>query len=615
MANENGIGRPNAQQKATAAAENNRERVNTAVEAMGDGWPLLISIFRWWPDFLLDILRDDEADYELSIIQRIILRANARHKRCDIQGSRSLTKSFCELILLYVEGVLWPGLKTAYFGPSQKQTATIALEKYAIISKNYPILTSHYDVTFSKDSFEAKTAYNSVFSITARRGNDFHQTVAEEYAQEEQPQFDHDEYAAVVKKSMRGFPMFRGRKDRTFVPYKQRSITSAGRRQNRAFEIRSNHYDMMCRGEDAFVIDVPYDVILLTLMRDVDWAETQKEDCTPELWAREMETRNTGTDQNPVVRDEVLSASRSLLLMEEHHCCRDRDNKLRPEDVIYVVAYDVSYADGAQNAKCAAAVIKLTKQAGFLKRDKYLKQIVWLQDWRPTDHMLQAKRLKELWAKFTYEGSQTYIAIDAWQYGTAVLTDLMGDLQDGLAPLCVYKHKSFTEFEMEGAVPIIYPIRAGGNGVTDPDAEMLRYAMVQYENNNVEMLTTDFEQALTAYKTYHRIRNDQHDGDIYMPYRETGKLVGQIQNLKAVPSGTGMSEKRISNRTQRDYWSAVKYGMRVAQILETEYLQKPKQKSSWDVYAKKKLASGTTAAQITGAKMRGVGRQGGRRLI
>lgn len=229
--------------------------------------------------------------------------------------------------------------------------------------------------------------------------------------------------------------------------------------------------------------------------------------------------------------------------------------------------------------------------------------------------MLQAKRLKELWAKFTYEGSQTYIAIDAWQYGTAVLTDLMGDLQDGLAPLCVYKHKSFTEFELEGAVPIIYPIRAGGNGVTDPDAEMLRYAMVQFENNNVEMLTTDFEQALTAYKTYHRIRNDQHDGDIYMPYRETGKLVGQIQNLKAVPSGTGMSEKRISNRTQRDYWSAVKYGMRVAQILETEYLQKPKQKSSWDAYAKKKLASGTTAAQITGAKMRGVGRQGGRRLI
>ena len=151
--------------------------------------------------------------------------------------------------------------------------------------------------------------------------------------------------------------------------------------------------------------------------------------------------------------------------MEEHHCCRDRDNKFRPEDVIYVVAYDVSYADGAQNAKCAAAVIKLTKQAGFLKRDKYLKQIVWLQDWRPTDHMLQAKRLKELWAKFTYEGSQTYIAIDAWQYGTAVLTDLMGDLQDGLAPLCVYKHKSFTEFELEGAVPIIYPIRAGGNGL------------------------------------------------------------------------------------------------------------------------------------------------------
>lgn len=129
---------------------------------------------------------------------------------------------------------------------------------------------------------------------------------------------------------------------------------------------------------------------------------------------------------------------------------------------------------------------------------------------------------------------------------------------------------------------MIYPIKAGGAGCTDPDAEMLRYAMVQFENGNVEMLTSNFEAALAAYKTYHRIRDDRLDGFIYAPYQETAKLIGQIQNLKAVPSGNGLAEKRITNRTQRDYWSAVKYGLRVAQILESELLMKPKQKSDWD---------------------------------
>ena len=196
--------------------------------------------------------------------------------------------------------------------------------------------------------------------------------------------------------------------------------------------------------------------------------------------------------------------------------------------------------------------------------------------------MMQAKRLKNLWAKFTHEGSETYLAIDAWQYGTSVIQDIMGDLEDGMAPLCVYKHKDFNQYEREGAVPVIYPIKAGGAGCTDPDAEMLRYAMVQFENGNVELLTARFEAALAAYKTYHRIRDDKLDGFIYAPYQETGKLIGQIQNLKAVPSGSGLAEKRISSRTQRDYWSAVKYALRVAQVLESEYLIKPKQKSDWD---------------------------------
>lgn len=123
-----------------------------------------------------------------------------------------------------------------------------------------------------------------------------------------------------------------------------------------------------------------------------------------------------------IVRDDVLFECRKIPVMEEHHCCKDPDCKLRPEDVIYVIGYDVSAENNARNAKCAAVVVKLTRQDEPMKRDKYLKQVVYVDDWPPPGaSMMQAAKLKQLWYQFTYEGAGTYIAIDARNYGKAVL--------------------------------------------------------------------------------------------------------------------------------------------------------------------------------------------------
>ena len=101
----------------------------------------------------------------------------------------------------------------------------------------------------------------------------------------------------------------------------------------------------MARGESAFVADVPYDAILLCQMRPVEWAETIRTELTPDEWAREMESRYTGADENPVISDNTLSDSRVLVTPEEHHCCKDHTNTMSPEDVIYIIGYDVSYED------------------------------------------------------------------------------------------------------------------------------------------------------------------------------------------------------------------------------------------------------------------------------
>lgn len=515
-----------------------------------------------------------------------MLRAYARYTDVAITGTRGMTKTYTKMISEMLNGIAWPGTQVLYTGPSLKQLASIGGKTFHAIEHDYAALAKHWRVTAeSKDDFKIETDYGSAFYIGEKRGDNIHAATAEEFAQEENPPFDFDEYTTIVLPAVRLRHNVNGEPDPNFVAYKNHSITSAGRKQNHAYQVRCEVMKEMARGESAFTMDVPWQCVVLQQMRPYSWAQKLKTKLTPERWMREMESRYTGADSNPIVRDEVLTESRKLMVAENRHCGYDVGNKLDPKDVIYIVGYDVSYADDKKNAKCACVVLKCTRQTDWLKRDRYLKQLVYVDVWNPpVKSMMQAQKVKDVWSRFCYDGgAATYLAIDAWQYGTSVVENLMMDLGDGLAPLCVRNHASFTELEQDNAIPCLYPIKAGGAGVTDPDAEMVQYAELQFENRNVELLCGNVNEGVEAYKKYHRIKDDYMDAQIAEPYLKTRELAGQIQNLKKVPSGKTMREERISKHIQRDIWSALKYALRVAQILEREELAKAvRRKSDWD---------------------------------
>lgn len=586
-------------------------------ENLGEGWPYLIALFRYFPDFLLDLFHSDNADFDLSFIQRIFLRINANYQYVDITACRGATKSYCRQAGGYVDGLMWPGETTAVVGPSLVQTAKIASDIHRQIDNNYPGLTALWDVeTASKDRFVVSTKHGSKVSIDNKRGSTVYRATAEETAQEEKPPFDADNYKEVVIPAVRGEYKVNGRRSKAYISFKQQTITSAGRRQQFAYEARHNHRYLMARGESAYVLDVPFDVILLNQMRPVSWAENIRNELTPAQWMREMESIYSGSDKNPIIRDEVLTESRALLMMEEHHCCKDRNNKIKAEDVIYIVSYDVSFRDAKGNAKCACVVLKCTKQDDYYHRDKYLKQAVWVEDWTPSETptpKAQAQRLRRIYDRFCFDGSQSYIVLDARSYGDGVLTSLMDQPIGGSVPLCCYKHIDYTSLELEGAIPVIYPIRASGYG-ENSDSDMVLNAELQFEHGNVQLLTGNMNEGVEEYKKYHRIKDDAMNYKIAAPYKKTNELVGQIQNLREEPSGQGIRERRISSHIQRDSWSALKYGLRFAQILERANLQPKRNRSDWtkmlDRFKGKDLISGMSAPMSGGRTI--TGRRGGR---
>ena len=548
--------------------DTDKERKQNYDAYNADACALLVSYWRWYPDKFLDLIESENSDYSLELIQRVNLRAFCRYQNVFVTGSRGTTKTYAVFLSDLVKGVLWPGIQQAYYGPSLKQTADICAKTWKQIEKNYPMLAAMWNVvSMSSDRFVLETKFGSRISITAMRGDNIHCVTAEEAAQEETgQQFDYDQFEAVVTPAVRLLRMVGKKPDRNFPQNQFQYITSAGSQQNRAFEKRLSAYKEMREGKSAFAIDIPSAVSVVSSIRTISWLRKLKGDLTPDKYLREAESIWTGTSENPILKDLTLTQSKTLTMMEYSHCGNPKS--------IYVIGNDNSYRDGGNNAKCAYAVFRCDPKDG-IEAGTFDKKLVYVQDNPPPKEALeQARQLKAFWLRYTMKNAEpAYIAIDARAYGTSVIEFLHKDLQDGLPPLCCMNH-DYAELELPGALPVIYPIIATGGfneGVHDSDAAMIEYAEREWEHGNVQMLISNIQEGLKAYKLFHKIKTDEMDVAISYPYLKTRELCGQIGNLKKRMSGFGFTEERISKSIQRDMWSATKYALRVIKILEDRY--------------------------------------------
>ncbi len=531
-------------------------------------WALLISFFRFYPDALLDLLRAKNAEFGLELIQRIMLRVQARYQISYITGARGLTKTFITVAGKKCDGVLYPRVKVRYYAPNQKQSAKLASQADEAIRQNYPILANHWIVNNDREEmFYMTTPYGSEFAMYAPRGDNFHTVVGEEIAEEGENAFNFDKFESDITKGHRLIRSVNGKEDRTCIQLKQNYISNASSRNNKAYSVyRAAALDAMLHGEkyEGFCMDVPYQVALLCNIRTIAYYKKEKKTTTPDVWAREMEVKYGGSEENPMISDETLAKSRKLTCAEFEHC--------GDPNAIYIVCYDVADEDGQNNAKCGLVVWKLTEFASQSKRDKYRAQAVYVDSYPPPktayDHF---RRLNNIWKKYCMDGGQTtYLVIDCQGgHGKPIVEEFMKPRQDGSRPLaCIDGYHA--ELEQPNAVRCIYPMKSGTKGTTDPEGDMIEYAQIEWEQGNVELLIPRVLDGVEQYKLHHGIKDDTADAMIIAPYKKTEELVGQIKNLQKVASGQTVKESRRSQRVQRDIWSAGKYGLRIKWRLEQD---------------------------------------------
>lgn len=562
--------------------KNKKERAFDYDKINKKSWALLISFFRFYPDFMLDLLRAKNAEYGLELVQRIMLRVQARYGLTYITGCRGLTKTFITVAGKMIDGVLFPRIKTRYYAPSQKQSAKLASQAYASIAQCYPILASCWTVNNDRaEMFYMTTPNNSEFAMYAPRGDNFHTVVGEEIAQEGEGGFDFDTFESDITKGHRLVRSVNGKEDRTCIQLKQNYISNASSQNNKAFSVyRAAALEAMIKGDkyEGFCMDVSWKTALLCNLRTIAYYKKEKKTTSPEVWAREMEVKYGGSSENPMIADETLARSRKLTCAEFEHC--------GDPNAIYAVCYDVADEDGQNNAKCGLVVWKFTEFTTVAKRDKYKAQAVYVDSFAPPKTAYEhAQKLKPIWARYCRDGGQTtYLVIDAQGgHGKPIIEELMKPTTDGSRPLaCIDGYHA--DLEQPNAVRCIYPMKAGTRGTADPDGDMIEYAQIEFEQGNVELLIPRVLDGIEQYKLKHNIKDNSADSKIVVPYKKTEELCGQIKNLQKVASGQTVKEVRKTNRVPRDIWSAGKYGLRIKQKLEAKLAQKNNGggKSSWD---------------------------------
>lgn len=550
-------------------------------------WAILIAFFRAFPDILEDICMGDRCEYPQSLMGRVTKRYMARYQETFTFASRGYGKTTDIVSHKCDKGLLWPGEITGYYAPVEKQAAPLASKAFASYERNYPLLAAHWDRNSdSRDHFAISTRHGSKFIMDIDRGIDTSGVVAEECAQEDKNPFNFSEFNQIVLGTNRLQYYVNGQPDPKHVDSQIHYITSCSRKENESFTVCEAIREAMQRGESAYALWIPWQVVVLSGMKPYSYYSMLKKKLTADQFMRECESKCTGNVENPIVRDSVLQASRKLSVMEDKHC--------GDPEAFYILGYDVSSRDSSGNALTATAVLKCTRQYGTEKMDRFKKGLVHVMDQHPPksarEHAIQIKRR---WRDYQIpNGLIPYIIIDARSYGQAVVEALHTDLGDGLPPLCTTTHEEpFVGLEQPGAIACIYPIQATGNHGRDPNAAMLDYIEREYENGNLLMLTPNLTEGTDAYKLANGITDDSDDVRIQLPYLATNRLCRQIANLRKRYGPTGWTEQEITKSIPKDMWSATLYANRMAQRMESEALYyMNRRKSQWEEAAKQPQA-------------------------
>lgn len=129
-------------------SSNDRLLTKQMVEKNRSGFEHAINTFLVYPDLLADLMTPRDSSFSLYFVQRIVLRAMARHRQSYHTFTRAFSKSFLAFLSRYIFTMLVPRHFSFVVSGTKQQAANIAKEKVVMdLWNKFPLLANEMQST------------------------------------------------------------------------------------------------------------------------------------------------------------------------------------------------------------------------------------------------------------------------------------------------------------------------------------------------------------------------------------------------------------------------------------------------------------------------------------
>jgi hypothetical protein len=527
-------------------------------------WADMLAYFQVYPDKFIDYILDDDSTFSLYPFQRVFLRVMARYKKVYITATRGTSKSFLNILSMYLKCIFFPGIKLSLVAPQKDQASQIAQQNIEAIWNFIPILQKEVKKhQFAKDFTRLTFHNNSVLDIVVAsqgsRGLRRHGLSFEEICQmEKHREVIGEVLLPLLANNRKGAD---GKVSKHEIHKQLMYVTTASSRQSYAWEQLYSVMLDMAREKSAFVIGNDFSLPVMFDQLDPDYIEEVKNDpsMSPLQFAREYMSVWTGSSENSLVQLKDLEKCRVLDTAEFGFVKSKLDHK-------YIISVDVARSEKKNTATTAIAIFKLIPRGN----GTYFKQLVNLHTYKGNMHFEdQAIYVKELVEKF----NASMVCIDGNGLGRGLIDYLVKE--DKYRSYSVVNDDSYDKYKLPNSLPLIFNVMSNTKQTNASD--MHNNFMAVISNHDLKLLVSDsIIKEKTKEKDYEKL------GEQLVPHVETSLFVDEVMNLIYVAEGNRTKVKQVSKSMDKDRYSAVSYGLWYI-YLEEKKNQERKRESVGDI--------------------------------
>lgn len=509
----------------------------------------MVSFFRLYPDYLLDYARTENTMYPLTPFQRVYLRSFLRYKHVGIVASRGLSKTFVNILANYIKCILYPNNHLCVAMPTKEQSAKVVKEKVEEYWRDYPLLFNELNYKkckFEKDYvklvFKNGSTLDTLTVGASSRGLRAQGISLEEIVDERMDSKTINEVLLPILAQARGVPGHGVDKTHEYSKT-QAYVTTASHRQSYCFEKFNSLFQDMASGKPTIVLGTSYEMGTDFGTLDMEDVIDKQNDATysPLSFDREYRSIFTGASEGSLVNSEDLNKTRILTEPIFKASKQDRANP----NVQYVLSYDVARANGKSNANSALVVYRIEDRGD----GTYIKHLVNIFTMEGAHFEQQAKFLKQKVKDY----SATILCVDINGMGWGLVDYLTSEIDDN-PPYSIVNNSDYDKYKKANSIPMIFAVNASSKETKN--SNIINHFMSVIVSNDVKLLTTE-----GIAKNNMLEFDGRNYAEKILPFVQTDRLVDEIMNLEYVNNGNSGTVKQVSNKIQKDRFSAMAYGL------------------------------------------------------